>query len=82
MTTIRNMTGKEIIQYIRKDRDDYLHLSPPYVKAMLSYVNALEKGVDKMRHHMRPVGGKCEGWDDQWCPTSCRWWEVCRELEE
>jgi len=20
---------------------------------------------------------ECEGWDDQWCPTSCKWWRVC-----
>ena len=19
----------------------------------------------------------CKGWDDQWCPTSCKWWRIC-----
>ena len=24
---------------------------------------------------------RCDGWDDQWCPTSCKWWRICEPLE-
>lgn len=24
----------------------------------------------------------CQGWEDTWCPTSCRWWKVCQPMEE
>jgi len=24
----------------------------------------------------------CQGWERQWCPTSCKWWKLCMPMEE
>lgn len=25
---------------------------------------------------------RCESYDPNWCPTSCKWWRVCQPMEE
>jgi len=74
-----NMTGREIIHNV--GYADYLHLSPPFVRELVEYVGALETAITEARKFMHPAGGPCEGYDDQWCPTSCKWWKVCEALE-
>jgi len=71
-----NITGHSIIRNIDPDR--YLHMSPPFVQAMLEYVWALEEVARKASTDIKVED--CQGWDDQWCPTSCRSWRTCKAL--